>query len=330
VDLCCGAGGLSHGLEQAGFHTVFALDNDADACESYRAAFPEVIPHRQDIREVSFTSFRGIDLIAGGPPCQPFSIGGRRLGKGDCRDLLPEFVRAVAEARPRAFLLENVPGLASPAHRGYLTDMLAPLRDRFSLFGPYVVNAADYRVPQSRRRLVVIGLAEGVFFLPAKISNKGLTAGDVLTRDPVGEPNPSKIVYAKNPDLRPNPYHGHLFNGGGRAIDPKAPAPTILASAGGNKTHFIDGDGLVPAYHRHLLLGGKPRIGELPGARRLTVAECAVLQTFPAGAAFAGARSSQYEQVGNAVPPSLAAVLADAILTGLNRVQLSAHALAVA
>src|SRR5690606_16446866 len=118
--------------------------------------------------------------------------------------------------------------------------------------------------------------------------------------------------YAKNPDLRPNPYHGQLFNGGGRAINLEAPAPTILASAGGNKTHFIDIGKRVPPYHRHLMRGGKPRTGELPEARRLTVLECAALQTFPEGMKFVGPRSSQYAQVGNAVPPRLAAILGGA------------------
>lgn len=308
IDICAGAGGLSLGLESAGFRSVAAFENAPDASATYRAAFPRVDLRQADIRETSFKEWRGIDLVAGGPPCQPFSIGGHRRGRGDFRDLLPHFARAVIEANPRAFLLENVPGLATSAHSGYLLDTLAPLTAQYSLFGPFVVNAADYGVPQSRRRLVVIGLVDGVFSLPVP-SNLRRTAGDVLTNEPIGKPNLSKIVYAKNPEPRPNPYHGHLFNGGGRAIDLSAPAPTILASSGGNKTHFIDCLGLVPAYHKHLLAGGKPRSGELPGARRLTVEECALLQTFPIGMKFAGTRSSQYAQVGNAVPPLLAQAL---------------------
>lgn len=225
ADICSGAGGLTSGLHEAGFETVFAIDNDPDACKSYRSAFPRVELREQSIIRFDFTRLRGIDLIAGGPPCQPFSIGGRRLGKGDDRDLLPDFVRAITEARPRAFLLENVPGLASSAHLHHLVDVLAPLND-YAIFGPYVMSAADYGVPQRRRRLILVGMTEGSFELPTPLSSKPVAAGEVLTRAPVGQPNPSKSVYAKNPETRPNPYHGHLFDGGGRAIDPMAPAPT--------------------------------------------------------------------------------------------------------
>jgi DNA (cytosine-5)-methyltransferase 1 len=139
-------------------------------------------------------------------------------------------------------------------------------------------------------------------------------AGAVLGIKPLGEPNPSKIVFAKNPDLRPNPYHGHLFNGGGRAIQLDKPSPTILAAAGGNKTHFLDLEDHIPAYHAHLRNGGAPVSGELPGARRITVAESAALQSFPQGMTFAGRRSSQYTQVGNAVPPKLAQAVAEEVV----------------
>lgn len=215
IDVFCGAGGLSLGLKEAGFETVFAIDNDPDACETYRAVFPRVPLHAGDARRVNFTQWQGVDLVAGGPPCQPFSTGGRRLGRDDERDLLPVFVRAIVEARPRAFLLENVPGLGSPAHRNHLAEVLAPLLCDYRISGPHVVNAADYGVPQSRRRLIVVGTSEGDFHMPYGCPGKRRVAGEVLSPVPRGIPNHSKIVYAKRPDLRPNPYHGQLFNGEG-------------------------------------------------------------------------------------------------------------------
>ena len=231
------------------------------------------------------------------------------------------FVRAVLEIEPRAFLLENVPGLASPAHREYMQRTLGPLFDRYRVAGPLVVNAADYGVPQSRKRLLVVGVLDGTPIIPDGDATRRAPAGRVVGRRLVGEPNWSKIVYAKTPDLRPDPYHGQLFNGGGRAIDLERPAPTILASAGGNKTHFLDLGRHVPPYHAHLMRGGRPRSGELPDARRLTVAESALLQTFPTGMKFCGPRSSQYTQVGNAVPPRLAAILGSAIIDALVAIQ---------
>jgi DNA (cytosine-5)-methyltransferase 1 len=312
IDLFCGAGGLSIGLHAAGFETVAAVEIGGDACATYRNAFPGTTLLQQDIRTVDFSQWRGVDLVAGGPPCQPFSTGGLQRGREDARDFLPDFVRAVLQVQPRAFLMENVPGLASFGE--YLHDQLEPLMGLYRISGPHVINAADYGVPQSRRRMIVIGCREDRdFHFPAPNLAARVPAGAVLKPRPLGEANPSKIVYCKTPDLRPNPYHGQLFNGGGRAINLGAPAPTILASAGGNKTHFLDCGDHVPVYHRHLRLGGKPRVGELPDARRLTVRESAALQTFPSDYEFIGSRSSQYTQVGNAVPAKLAEALGNAL-----------------
>lgn len=315
IDLFSGAGGLSLGLEAAGIESVCAVEIMTDAAATYRATFPRAIVHNRDIAQIDFTPYRGVDVVAGGPPCQPFSTGGLRRGQDDQRDFLPEFVRAVLEVRPRAFLMENVPGLI--AFTPYLRSVLAPLLDLYRISEPQVLNAADYGVPQSRRRLVIVGSRDGFEFRMAPDSLGHVPAGLVLSAVPLGEPNPSKIVFAKRPDLRPNPYHGHLFNGGGRAIQLDRPSPTILAAAGGNKTHFLDLEDRIPAYHAHLVRGGEAYTGELLGARRITVAESAALQTFPRDMVFAGRRSSQYTQIGNAVPPKLAQAVAQELVESI-------------
>ena len=321
IDLFCGAGGLSLGLEAAGFESVLGVDTNADAADTYRAAFPKARMEVRSIDQINFHQWRGIDLMAGGPPCQPFSNGGLRLASRDSRDMLPQFVRAVNEAKPKAFIMENVAGLLAPRNREYLDTILEQFDSDYTLLPPRIINAADYGVPQKRLRLVVIGVRGGRLDFPAPTHAPGqqIGAGSVLTREScLGEPNPSKVVYARTPDLRPSPYAGHLFNGGGRAVNLSLPAPTILASAGGNKTHFVDQLDLVPAYHKHLWDGGKPRRGALDGARRLTVRESALLQTFPRDMEFAGSRSSQYTQIGNAVPPRLAEVIAASVARALH------------
>lgn len=316
IDLFCGAGGLSLGLERAGFRPVLGLDLNKDACATYRRHFPNVDVMERSITGVDFRQWKGIDLIAGGPPCQPFSNGGKRLAAGDNRDMLPEFVRAVNEALPRAFIMENVAGLLAPRNLDYFNSILTTISDRYTIMPPRIVNAAEYGVPQKRLRVMVIGILKGCMDFPPPTHRPGryITAGSILRRGEVlGLANPSKVVYAKTPDLRPSPYAGQLFNGGGRAINLDQPAPTILASAGGNKTHFVDELDLVPPYHKHLWEGGKARVGTLRGGRRLTVLESALLQTFPPDMVFEGSRSSQYTQIGNAVPPRLAEVIGASI-----------------
>ncbi len=176
-----------------------------------------------------------------------------------------------------------------------------------------VLEAADYGVPQKRRRLFIVGTKspERFVFPPAShgsaLRRAYRSAGSVIGHAaPSGKANTAIVTYALRPSLRPSAYHGQLYNGGGRPIELTKPAPTLLASMGGNKTPWVDTLGIAPEYHAHLLAGGSPRCGLVPGARRITVEEAALLQGFPAGTAFAGRPSSQYRQVGNAVPPALA------------------------
>lgn len=321
IDLFCGAGGLTLGLENAGFLSVMGLDTNRDAMATYRKAFPDAEAVEGSIAGYDFGQWRGVDLVAGGPPCQPFSNGGKRLAAKDNRDMIPEFARAVNTIMPRAFIMENVAGLLAPRNREYMAEILSLFSDRYTILPPRLINAADYGVPQKRMRIVLIGLLKGSIDFPAPTHLPGryVTSGSVLRRgETQGYSNPSKIVYARRPDLRPSPYAGQLFNGGGRAINLDLPAPTILASAGGNKTHFIDELHAVIPYHKHLWDGGKPRSGELEGGRRITILESAMLQTFPTEMEFAGSRSSQYTQIGNAVPPRLAEVIGASVARALN------------
>lgn len=323
VDLFSGAGGLSLGLCRTGFTPVVTVELDRDALDTYSAHHPLVEQYDADIAKVSLRHLRdNVALVAGGPPCQPFSSGGKRLAANDQRNAVPHFVRVIEEVRPLAFLMENVPGLVVGTRRAYLESVRAQIEAMVDLGYAVtwrVLNAADYGVPQNRRRLFMIGLRGGFFRFPAPTHGPGtnctyVPAGSVVNpQKPLGRSNPSRVTYAKNPELRPNPYDGHVYNGGGRPIDLLRPSHTILASAGGNKTHWLDGNGIVPEYHAHLKAGGAPREGIVPGGRRLTVEESAALQTFPPQVTFSGPRSSQYSQIGNAVPVLLARALGEAI-----------------
>ncbi|HEX4345776.1 MAG TPA: DNA cytosine methyltransferase [Solirubrobacteraceae bacterium] len=320
VDLFCGAGGLSLGLTRVGFVPVAAVEIDHYACETYRSLHPRTDLLHADIRQVSFRRLRGeVAVVVGGPPCQPFSTGGLRRGAEDPRDGFPAFLHVLDEVQPDGVLIENVAGLGRGSTAAYLRALLDELADRGFVVSWTTLAATDFGVPQRRERVFIVGTRNGRFDFPLPTHGPGrrhpwLPAGSVLSVDePFGDPNRSIVTYARKPDLRPSPYDGLLFNGGGRPIDLAAPARTILASAGGNKTPFVDTLRIVPAYHAHLMDGGRPRSGRVEGARRITVAESAALQTFPGEARFAGPRSAQYTLVGNAVPPCLAEAVGGAL-----------------
>lgn len=312
IDLFAGAGGLSHGLKKAGWHTEIALDFDPFACETYKRNFPGTQVLNSDIRTIDWHSLAGkIDLIAGGPPCQPFSVAGNQKAHEDVRDMLPEYVRAVRAIRPRGFLLENVAGLVSKKHRDYFVAKLDELRAEGYEVQFQVLNAAEFSVPQERLRVIAIGYRDGVPLFPMPTHGpRGdrpfVSAKQALDKAPSDEPNRAIVTYAKNPILRPSPFAGMLVNGGGRPINLDEPSQTIPASAGGNRTHIVDDRGILVEYHHQLMSGGQPRAGIVEGVRRLTVRESARLQSFPDDFHFTGERSAKYRQVGNAVPPALA------------------------
>jgi DNA (cytosine-5)-methyltransferase 1 len=120
IELFSGAGGLALGLEQAGFESVALVERDADACRTLRLNRPAWTVIESDVRTLDFSRFGPVDLVAGGPPCQPFSMGGKAQGYNDTRDMFPQAVRAVRELRPRAFIFENVRGLLRSAFANYV------------------------------------------------------------------------------------------------------------------------------------------------------------------------------------------------------------------
>ena len=127
VEICAGAGGQSLGLEDAGFRHVAAIDNDLDSCKTLLANRPRWDVIDADVHCVDGTRFEGVDLLAGGVPCPPFSIAGKQLGELDERDLFPEAIRLTREMRPRAILLENVRGFATPRFAPYRQALKAEL-----------------------------------------------------------------------------------------------------------------------------------------------------------------------------------------------------------
>lgn len=189
VELFSGCGGLALGLARAGFHHDLMVEWNDNAAETVHYNRELGLEHirawtleKADVRDVTWLRFAGTDLVAGSPPCQPFSIGGKHRGHGDIRDMWPEAIRAVREIRPRGFLFENVKGLARPTFSRYLRWIVAHLRhpemtrangedhethtQRLETTGlPTAyrvivahVNAADYGAAQKRHRVIIAGI----------------------------------------------------------------------------------------------------------------------------------------------------------------------------
>jgi DNA (cytosine-5)-methyltransferase 1 len=320
VDLFAGVGGLSQGLHMAGWNVIAAIEFDKWAANTYGANFPNTQVLNEDVRDVDYGVFSGVDLVAGGPPCQPFSVAGKQLAQDDPRDMLPTFLKVVRQLRPKAVLIENVAGLLTPKHRRYAENMANRLGELGYNVTIKVLDAANYGVPQHRTRVFFVGLPADVHFQFPRATHGPTTAlpyvsvREALADVPVDHPNRAIVTYAKRPILRPSAFAGLLLNGKGRPLNLDQPSLTIPATAGGNRTHIIDECGVLRAYHHHLMDGGKPYTGEVGGVRRLTVRESARLQSFPDTFCFTGPRSKQYSQVGNAVPPLLAQAVGKAIL----------------
>lgn len=180
VDLFCGAGGLSEGFRQAGFDVVAAADHDPDACATYRLNFRDAEVLCGDLRlpalrEQLADAAAGVDLIVGGPPCQAYSQvrNHTRLINDPRNSLYREFVRTVGEVKPAAFLMENVPGLAQMGVKKQVVDDLS-LDGEYDVT-PQLVDAADFGVPQTRERLLFLGVRRALRIPMPRLNGSGAT-----------------------------------------------------------------------------------------------------------------------------------------------------------
>ena len=151
LELCAGAGGQALGVEWAGFRHAGAVEIDSWAIETLRQNRPSWNPICGDVRDIRGRDYKGIDLLAGGVPCPPFSVAGRQLGADDHRDLFPAALEWIRESKPRAVMLENVPGLASSRFVDYRRNLFRSLhRMGFSFVDGRVLNASDFGVQIGR------------------------------------------------------------------------------------------------------------------------------------------------------------------------------------
>ena len=158
IELCAGAGGQALGLEQAGFDHQALVEIDRHCCETLKINRPSWNVICGDIADVNFKAYRGVDLVAAGLPCPPFSKAGKQLGHADERNLFPHAIRIIDEVQPKAFLIENVRGFLDEVFDGYRGFILESFRRLGYLTQHRVLNARDFGVSQLRPRVAIVGL----------------------------------------------------------------------------------------------------------------------------------------------------------------------------
>lgn len=293
VSLFSGAGGLDLGFIKAGHQIIWANDSDKDSCETYLHNIGDHVIHAK-IEDIKIESIPESDVVIGGFPCQGFSLANLHRAPEDSRNILYKyFYTIVKEKSPKYFIAENVRGILSLGQgeimKGIVSDFTeAGYKVRYKLF-----NTADYGVPQTRRRVIIVGTrfdlhekAEYDFPAPTHTKDEWVSVADALKG--VDEPeNTSSLlnhVYSKYKVTNRN-FTGH------RKTDPNKPSPTILARGNGK--------------------GGVCAIQHPDNHRRMSVRESAIIQTFPLDFEFKGSMTSMYRQIGNAVPVLFAERLGD-------------------
>ncbi len=304
IEICAGGGGQALGLEAAGFSHSAVIEIESPACDTLRLNRPQWNVIEGDIRQFDASAFKGVDLLAGGVPCPPFSKAGKQLGGEDERDLFPEAIRLVDECRPRAVMLENVRGLLDAVFDDYRNKVERQLRQLGYVPGWRLLNASDYGVSQLRPRVVFVGirkdLSEG-FDWPASLPGEAPTVGELLS------------------DLM-------AVNGWRGAESWRSRADSIAPTlVGGSKKHGGPDLGPTRAKRAWEALGvdGRGIADEAPppdfvGMPRLTTRMTARIQGFPDEWAFAGRKTATYRQIGNAFPPPVAEAVASQIAVALS------------
>ena len=295
ISLFSGAGGLDLGLIQAGNQVVWANDIDKDAVETYRENIGDHIIC-DDVKNLDLKKIPDADVVVGGFPCQGFSLANRKRTLGDERNQMYKFfLDTIKEKQPKFFIAENVKGILSLGGGAAINQIICDFENAGYITTINLVNMADYGVPQTRQRVIIIGqrkdLAdEMLFHFPQPTHSKDGSLDKWITIK-------DAIDHFPDPD-KPNSVINHIYSAykvqyrnftGHRQTDPDKPSPTILARGNGK--------------------GGVCAIPHYNGKRRLSIRESASIQTFPEDFHFNGSMNSCYRQIGNAVPVKFACLL---------------------
>lgn len=330
IELFAGAGGLALGLEQAGMKCLALNEFDHWACETLRKNRPDWNVVEDDVKNISFSSYKGkVDLVTGGFPCQAFSYAGKKLGLDDARGtLFYEFARVVEETKPAICVGENVRGLLNHEDGRTIEGMVSILNEiGYNVITPRIFKTIFYRVPQKRERVLIVGIRKDIdlrLFEFPKPHKKVYTLKDALKKGELFNtdvpestgtkyPKSKKDVLDQVPEggywrdlpleLQKEYMGGSFYLGGGktgmaRRMSWSEPSLTLTCSPAQKQTERCHPEETRP----------------------FTVREYARIQTFPDDWVFSGSMSHQYKQIGNAVPVNFAKEVGYAVIRFLNKV----------
>ncbi len=337
IDLFCGCGGLSYGFEKAGIHILLGIDNDKMALNVFEHNHNGAVSICGDITSLSYSDIKDkigeqkIDIIIGGPPCQGMSLSGPRKFDDPRNKLYLSYIRFVEEIKPKAFVIENVPGLVS-LFEGKIKDSIIGRLTTLGYNVQYkILCAADYGVPQSRRRVIFVGLRDRKFDFETIVKKKIVTCEmalsdlppliDTLGTDPAAYEIAPQNEYQKLMRINSDAVKNHIA----ASHSEKVKHIISLVPDGGNykdlPEEYINSRNFHVAWTRFRSDKPAPTIDtghrhhfHYKYNRVPTVRECARLQSFPDDFIFEGNKTQQFRQVGNAVPPLMAQAIAEALL----------------
>jgi len=352
ADLFCGSGGLSLGLREAGFEPVLAVDCWTPAVDTYRANLGD---HVSSESIDDSTAFPDTDVIAGGPPCQGFSSAGRREADDERNSLVKVYANLIARHRPRAFIFENVEGFLTTGRGQFVLDLLEPLVEAGYQIHLRKVNAANFGVPQHRKRVVAIGglgwnpgfpgpthrafgapgahltatrhpptptLADAIASLPPAAPQPPGDPLDHYARPLEGEDLERAKRLGEGQSMRNLPehlWHESFRRRAFRRVMDGTPCDERGGAPAGVRR-------LIGAEPSKAITGGSLRDFLHPTENRpLTVREAARIQTYPDTFTFRGSQADRIQLIGNSVPPRLGRAIGAHLIGAMRSAKVPAH-----
>lgn len=324
VSFFAGCGGLDLGFEQAGFHIVWANEFNPECRDTYMLNHKFTKFVLGDINEIDINNIPNCDGFIGGPPCQSWSVAGKQLGLDDKRgQLFLKYINLIKSKKPKFFLIENVKGLLDSVFQNIFNMFINKLEDAGYNVKWELLDALNYGVPQNRERVFIIGFRKDLnieYNFPKSTYPKPITLFQAI-----GDIKENPVEYLGKEQLMPNEHRynhdvlasdfNQFYTRGNRRRGWQQPSFTIHATAENIPLHPSS-----PKMRFHGHENWEFQMDRISEYRRLSVRECARIQTFPDSFQFVTTNiKSAYKMIGNAVPPRLGKTLAKSIMAVLEQ-----------